>query len=224
MSEQPNLPPLDDQQVLRYLRQHPEFFNRHPELLTEISLPHPETGQAVSLIERQIAILREQKAALDRKLRGLTATARSNENLFERIAALILGLIDASAVEEVLERLYESLRQDFHADAIELHLFEAGVANTPLHELFAGVLEGRQPRCGHFSTPQRQALFTRQGEAIASATVIPLHGREGQPLGLLGIGSIDERRFHPEMGTAFLSHLGAVLSGLLLKVHGQDGR
>lgn len=222
MSEQPPSANLDENQIVRYLRQHPDFFDRHPGLLTELTLPHPDNGEAISLVERQLGILREQKAVLDRKLQHLTTTARSNENLFARIESLILGLIDASAVEQVLEHLYESLRQDFHADAIELQLFENPDSRARLQESFSVTLESREPICGHLSDQQRLTLFPRQADEIASAAVIPLCGRGHDCLGLLGIGSIDAKRFHPEMGTAFLSHLGAVLSSLLLKVRAQD--
>ena len=50
---------LSDDDVVRYLRNHGDFFGRHPTLLTDLSLPH-DSGQAISLVERQVAILRER--------------------------------------------------------------------------------------------------------------------------------------------------------------------
>ena len=56
--------------IVRYLRDHPEFFETHLDLLADMILTH-ESGKAVSLIEHQVSILRDQndqhKARLDRK-------------------------------------------------------------------------------------------------------------------------------------------------------------
>ena len=65
-----DLPPLSDQAVLNFLRQSPDFFLRHPSALSELSLPH-ESGQAVSLIERQIDILRERNMTMRRRMNEL---------------------------------------------------------------------------------------------------------------------------------------------------------
>ena len=41
------------QDIANYLTSHPDFFDQHPELLATLQLPHPQNGQAISLIERQ---------------------------------------------------------------------------------------------------------------------------------------------------------------------------
>ena len=51
---------------------------------------------------------------------------------------------------------------------------------------------------------------------MESAALIPL-GKKGR-IGLLGIGSQEGNRFHPGMGTLFLTHLGELLE-LLLAEH-----
>ena len=59
--------PPSDQSVLDFLRQSPDFFLRHPSALSELSLPH-ESGEAVSLIERQIDILRERNVTMRKRM------------------------------------------------------------------------------------------------------------------------------------------------------------
>ena len=39
--------------IARYLRTHPQFFDQHPELLESINVPHPYGGRAIPLAERQ---------------------------------------------------------------------------------------------------------------------------------------------------------------------------
>ncbi|MDH3972407.1 MAG: DUF484 family protein, partial [Gammaproteobacteria bacterium] len=53
-------------------------------------------------------------------------------------------------------------------------------------------------------------------QAIESVALIPLGPKVS--LGLLAIGSREASRFHPGMGTLFLTHLGE-LTGLLLADH-----
>jgi len=204
---------LNDADVADYLRRHPDFFLRHDYLLTDLELPHDAKG-AVSLIERQVAVLREQRQELKRKLLHLTQTARDNEHLLERIEQLILGLLEARGDAALLRHLREGLRENFHADAVELKLFDG--SSTKERELFAKVIERGEPVCGHIAPPQAQYLFGKAADELASGAVIPLFGAASPHcLGVLGIGSIDPRRFHAEMATTFLRYLGAVVARLL---------
>lgn len=216
MSTQPletNPVTLSDATVADYLRRHPDFFLRHDYLLTDLELPHDAKG-AVSLIERQVAVLREQRQELKRKLQHLTQTARDNEHLLERIEQLILGLLESRGSEALLRRLREGLREDFHADAVELKLFAGD--GTKARESFTKVIERGEPVCGHIAPAQAQFLFGKAADELASGAVIPLFAPDsGQCLGMLGIGSVDPRRFHAEMGTTFLRYLGAVVARLL---------
>ena len=64
-SAQDLLPSVDDPSVTQYLQQHPDFFERHPQLLTRLRLQHPRNGTTISLIERQVDVLREKHAELE---------------------------------------------------------------------------------------------------------------------------------------------------------------
>ena len=46
--------------IARFLRTHPQFFDQHPELLESIHVPHPYGGRAIPLSERQTFALREK--------------------------------------------------------------------------------------------------------------------------------------------------------------------
>jgi uncharacterized protein YigA (DUF484 family) len=219
MSEQKAAVELSEREVADYLHRHPDFFSRHEELLLQMQLPHPQTGQAVSLVERQVGALREQKQQLREQLRQLTLAARTNEQLMGRFQQMILSLIDSDSLDSAVSYIREALREDFHADAVELLLFDrSGQANSIASDdvrlkPFSGILEGRHTVCGHLRPEQLELLFGKEGADIASAVVIPLCEEDDRPcLGLLGIGSIDANRYHPQMGTMFVSHLGAVMN------------
>lgn len=223
MSEVQEQPKITEQQVADFLQQHPDFFTRHEGLLHQLRIPHTDSGKAVSLIERQVDLIREQKQDLKHQLQQLTQAARNNEALLQRFQVLILNLIGSDSMEEATRYVRDALQQDFHADAVEVLLFERPghsdniASDDPRLRPFARILQGRQPVCGHFSREQLGLLFGTRSEEIASAVMVPLCEDSLRPcIGMLGIGSIDAKRYHPEMGTVFLSHLGSVMNRIFL--------
>ena len=215
--------PLEEKTVAEYLRSNPEFFQNNPSLLASLEIPH-SCGPAISLVEHQIKVLRDQNAQLKRKLMDLVHVARDNNRLNERLHQLTLGLINANSLENLLDTLRDNLEGEFSADTVTLRL--AGVSDARARECgvetyaadaalvhFESFLKSCQPQCGRFKKAQLTYLFGDQAEAIESAALIPL-GRDSAQ-GLLAIGSQEPSRFHPGMGTLFLTHLGELM-GLLL--------
>ena len=91
---------LTDDDVARYLRNHPGFFLKHEDLLAEIKLSQ-DTGKAVSLTERQVNILRERNMEMRSRLSGLLENAQRNDVLFEKTKALVLALVEAKRADEL---------------------------------------------------------------------------------------------------------------------------
>lgn len=228
MTSQANAEPQhsepDASQVHDYLANHAEFFNEYPELLADLQLSHA-SGKAVSLIERQVQVLREQNHDLKQRLLELVDVARDNDRLNERLHNLTLELIGAGSLAELVESLEHQLRNEFMADAIILHLpdldesrqRETGaqplVIDDHLRELLPTPLTENKPQCGRLKQAQAEFLFGEQAAAIESSAVIPLG--ENACGGLLTIGSREVNRFNPCMGTVFLMHLGELLVRLL---------
>ncbi len=86
--------------VSDYLKNNPEYFNEHPEILSELRIPH-ESGSAVSLVERQVSVLREQNDQARKRLHELIEIARQNEDLARRMHQLALTLMDADDPKDI---------------------------------------------------------------------------------------------------------------------------
>lgn len=210
--------------VAEYLRTHPDFFEKHAALLTILRVPH-KCGAAVSLVERQVSVLREQNQQLRRKLVELVQVARDNDRLIERMQCLTLALMDATSMEDVLHTLHDVLRNDFPCDAVAVRLFfeqggdlvvtnDAFISrNNPHLAAFERVLKTRRPLCGRLKPAQMRFLFGAQADDIQSAIVILLG--EQNNYGLLAIGSHDSNRFHSGMGTAYVTRMGELISRAL---------
>jgi uncharacterized protein YigA (DUF484 family) len=211
-----------EQAVAEYLTEHPEFFASHPELLESLRIPHP-CRPAVSLVERQIMQFREQNAQLRSRLLDLVSVARENDCLSARMQRLTLTLIEAAGLDELLQGVKGVLRDEFNADFAALRLAAEPVEQPLVREEefftldalspFESVLRSDRPLCGQLSADQADCLFGDTAASVASAALIPLLGIGWS--GILSIGSRDVNRFHPGMGTLFLSRMGELVSHAL---------
>lgn len=228
MSTQQNtsrVPSVDvaEEDVVALLMAQPDFFDRHPQVLAQLTLPHAPGGGAVSLIERQVQILRTRNTRIERKLRELITMARANDALIKRVHQLSLRMIRASGTGAVLEALEASLRDDFAADYSVLTLFaesgqtsEAGFVRSAARngdalKPFNSFLSSKTPRCGQLSDAQREFLFS--DKPVGSAALVPLNAES--PQGFLAIGSRNAQHFHPTMSTDFLGNIGSVVGAAL---------
>jgi uncharacterized protein YigA (DUF484 family) len=100
-----NTPNADD--VIRFLAENPNFFDQHPEALSELSISHVSDG-AVSLVERQVAVLRERNAELRRRFDHLLARAEQNEVLLSATQEVIASMA-ARGEHEQISTLFTSL-------------------------------------------------------------------------------------------------------------------
>lgn len=208
-------------QVAEYLLSHRDFLARHPEVLGELELPH-ETGAAVSLVERQIRVLREQAQNYRRQLQDLIEVARENDHLGRRLHRLTLALIEAGEFDELVNILQDELRDQFKADAVELKLFAADElqahAAEPGPALFREFMTKGKPSCGRLEKAQLDYLFGSQAGETGSAALIPL--QTPALMGVLAIGSRDAGRFNAGKGIDFLTRLGELVERSLQSVSG----
>jgi len=217
----------DEERIERFLTLNPDFFERHQPLLARMRLPHMRTGSTVSLVERQVEVLRDQKTDADRRLAEFIAVARANDQLAERIHRFTRRLLRATTAASAMTALEASLREDFDAFHSVL-LLTAPVASLEgsyepfLRKLaaddanmrtFEALLATGKPRCGQVRDTQRDFLFGPEAASIGSVALVPLC--EGGSLGLLALGSAERERFHPGMSTEFLKRMGELITDAL---------
>ena len=215
---------LSETEIAGYLRQHPDFFERHVPLLLRLRLPHPTGSATISLVERQVALLRQRNDELERQLKDLVAVAKANNALVDNIHALSVKLMRAHGVPAKLEALENSLREDFGAERAVLVLFAHAespeLARPGFVKLlerdaealkpFATFLRSARPRCGALRERQKALLFDREADSIVSAAMVPLGEAASQ--GFLTVGSGDPDHFHPGQSVDFLSRLGELVA------------
>ncbi|MCW8883943.1 MAG: DUF484 family protein [Motiliproteus sp.] len=220
---------VSEQQVVDFLKQHPEFFNQHQHLLEDLHIPHQRAG-TVSLVERQTSILRQQNRAMNAQIDELIDTARHNDLQFDKTRRLIINLLEAHNLDEAIVAIDEGLCQNFNGDVVQLILFgdpnalQANnlkvVTREEADPHLADLIESDWAICGSLNDKERHFLFDDRASKVLSAAAVPLVC--GKPIGFLAIGSFEANYFHSSMGTLFLNYIGEVLSRVCYRLAGPE--
>ena len=210
--------------VAAYLRKNPEFLEEFPDVLESLHLNH-NSGVAVSLIEHQVERLRQKNQDLDRQLNQLVHVAADNEQLMTRLHQLTLELMLIDSRREFFTHLGNSLLNDFNADILQICLVDPDIAteagedvkylraDDPEVERFRAYMDKNRSVCGRLGESKLEFLFGSKARWVQSTALVPL-GEKGEH-GMMAIGSSDDTRFYPGMGTLFLDLLANVISSSL---------
>jgi len=218
---------LSAEAVCDYLESHPDFFERHNNLLGVMELPH-EVGGTVSLVERQISMLRQKDMKLERQLKELIQVARDNDVIAAKVHEFSLQLLSSASLDDTITAVEEAVRSGFGADQAVLVLFgdpdafkDVGSGRffraVPRDDAelkpFATFLAGNGPRCGQARDTQMDYLFRDDAPEVGSVALVPLG--EKAEVGFMAIGSTDADRFHPGMSIDFLARVGDLVAAAL---------
>lgn len=216
---------LSSVEVEYYLRKNPGFFNEHLDLLEHISIPHP-SGNAVSLISKQLEIFRSRHQEMETQLTTLIEIARDNDTALLRMHKLTLALLDAQTLQEVIANLNSVLSDYFFTDFVAVRIIkhhpEPTIADlfiepgSDLIKPFIKELTNNQPSCGRPTLAQARVLFGEAAAEVKSCAIVPMTFTELE--GLIAIGSREEGRFHYSMGTLFLTQMSELIGTRLISL------
>ncbi len=216
--------PLDPEHVADFLQRNPHFFEAHQDLLTELSLPH-ESGGAVSLIERQVAVLRERNMDMRHRLSKLLDNARENDKLFDKTKRLVLTLVEGQDMGDIIDALFYCFDKEFNIQFTTLYLFgnadkvpSSQARVVPLSEArqhIGTLLKSNRAMCGTLSQKEMEFLFGKYAGEIGSVATVPL--AHGAVFGILAIGNRDPNYYRSSMGTLFLGYIAEILNRILPK-------
>ncbi len=207
--------------VAVYLRRHPDFLDKNPEILAAMLPPTRRDGDGV--VDFQRVMVEKLRAEVDR-LRSaeyeLVSLGRSNMHHQGRVHAAALALLGSTTLEHLIELIGTDLAVDLDVDAATL-CFEAppnagpdGVACRGLRLVPRGAVErlldgGKSIVLLADETGDRD-LFGEAASLVRSQALIRIEPRRGAPFGILALGSRQPEKFHPGQGTELLAFLGRV--------------
>lgn len=212
--------------VAEHLRQNADFFTQFPDLLEALTLPH-RSGGTISLVERQIEVLRDKNTRLESRLNTLIDVARQNNETQQQLHQLAVEVLARDNLNDALTVLTERLANQLSVDHVEARIFSdkqhpvRNISDSYLltsesaQQALDDFTPAIEPFCGRLKPAQLKRLFGKQAEKIGSCGLIPL--RCGPLYGLVALGSNDEHRFNPGMDTLYLQRLGELVSAALLR-------
>ncbi|KUJ73060.1 DUF484 family protein [Thiomicrospira sp. WB1] len=215
---------LHAEDVAEYLNHNRQFFHVFPSLLGELSIPHPKTGEEISLLERQVHQLRQQRDQLQTEVDTLKDVVGENGQLLHKVYAMAYRLLAAQTNDAAVAEIYQTMDRVFEVEAMTLVTWEMPSESVPgLHQLglsqqwsqsLKNALEPGEPRCGFLEPGWQDGLFQTQA-AMQTVCVMPLG--EQRVWGALALGASSDR-FHPDLGTYFLTVMGQMISARLARL------
>ncbi|MBL9034453.1 MAG: DUF484 family protein [Rhodospirillaceae bacterium] len=208
-------------QVIAYLRRHPDFLFRHPELLDIQASParHKES-QVVDLQHFMVERLRQDVAKLRANQDEIIANSRDNLGTQERIHKAVLAMLEAETFEEFIDIITGDLVLLLEVDVVCLCIERTeGYNRRPrlegLELLEQGAVDrimgkGRQVLLRDEAVGDPE-VFGGAAELVRSDALLRLKPSKAAPNALLAFGTRHPGYFHPGQGTELLSFLGRII-------------
>ena len=217
---------LNDNHVLSYLQEHPDFFERQASLLGSIRMQSSHGGRAISLQERQMEVMREKHKVLEAKLAELIHIARDNDAIVDKMHHWTRELLIAEDLGKLPELVLSSLSSHFNVPLTALRLWGVKTAFTYLPVAAAVPVETitltnsmMLPYCGMNSDFQAATWLPDEGHQARSLALLPLRvGADPKSFGLIVLGSPDPERFKSSMQTAYLASIAEIASAALSRL------
>ncbi len=212
------------EEVVNYLSHNPRFFHIFPDLLEELSIPHPKSGQAVSLLERQVFQLREQRDSLKVEVDTMTDIAGENGQIFHKVQRFTKALVAAVTDQGSVDCIYQQMQNDFAVDQVAMLSWEVprtslnGISQLGISQTWSTTMKSSltfgKPVCGLVENEWQKGLF-RCDDCMHSVCLLPLgNEKSGKVWGVLALGSHNDR-FHPDLDTYFLKMMADLISARL---------
>jgi uncharacterized protein YigA (DUF484 family) len=208
--------------VREFLRDNPDFLDKNTDILETMVLSH-NSGKAVSLVERQVGVMRDRNKEMRSRLDNMLQTAKDNDLLFEKTKRLVLNLLEAKTLSALIEAVYDSLGKDYGIEFYSLTLLGdetklprtmARIASTEKANERIGMLIGaNRTVCGVLREDEMVFLFGERGRQVGSVAAVPL--RYDSLYGILAVGNSDPNFYKSSMGTLFLSYIAEILNRVL---------
>ena len=196
---------IDPKDVEIFLLDNPDFFVSREAILSELDFKH-NSGNASSLLERQIKRLREEQNTLIDLLTSFVDEAKVNEDLFIKSKNLTLSILEATNEEEITQKIEKEFTKNFGVDECSLRFFDNSDISK-LEEQTELSLHKGSIHCGSFSSEKLSILF--ENTLVQSAVIAVLvHGKK---IGLLQLGSHNRAKYLGDEDTTFIEYVRDVL-------------
>ena len=204
---------MNEQSVREYLLQHPDFMQRHPDVLPVAK------GKVKDFRDAQLAKMQADNQLLKQRQQQWVNALHDNQHLSSAFWQHAADLARCNSYKQVLAVLEHMLFEELDFPIYALKLMPPSNKRPVPEEnrLQAGFkwIETQAWACAHLP----KSMNTWLPEAYESHLVLPLL-RQGQFLGVWVLASKQVDYFHPEQDTTYLKAFVQVLSATLARIMG----
>jgi uncharacterized protein len=208
-------------QIMRYLRDHPDFLDRHPDALRLLRAPSREIRDGVLDFQHfMLERLRRDVVHLHDEQASLIAASRGNLASQVRVHKAALAMLRAGSFEQLLQTVTTDLAVLIDVDVVTLAVESATTPTMRLpmpgiHLLRSGMVEALlgAERDALIATGVHgdPALFGAACGLVRSQALLRLSFSRTSPIGLMCLGTRNPETFCPGLGTELLTFLARVL-------------
>lgn len=216
---------LDATAVAGWLRDHPDFLVKHPDLAQVLAPPSPHQGNgALDLQAFMLERLRRDVAQLTSTREALIQATRENMTITGRVHEAVLLMLDATTFEHLIHIATQDCAELLGVDAVSLCVEAADgampkVSTQGVFALPHGAVD-RLIGPGRAVQLREQALHTDvlygpAASLVQSDALVRLEFSAAAPIGLLALGARETGKFHAGQGTELLSFFAKALARLI---------
>ena len=213
---------IGTEEVIEFLKANPDFFEENADILADLNFVHETSGGAVSLIQRQVELLRNHLSQNREKLSELARNAKHNESLLKRFQELCVALATAEDHNHTLNILQRTICLDFGLSLLEVLVVE-GTWENPGEQIvelskedyrtFSSSIYNLPIYLGKAPDKLRETVLAEKNELARSTALIKINYAKHE--GYILIGSKDEHHFQDDMGTEFVNFIGDYVNAVL---------
>ena len=213
---------LAKEDVSDYLILNPDFLIENPQVLDSIKIVH-DSGVAVSLIQKQVEILRSNYNSTTNNIMNILEVAKTNEKIFSLTKKLILALINSSKKEDIISITEKAFIADFKATSCKLLFFDKNTKVFPKSRvkdpseatrILGNLLKSGKVYSGPLQLQESNFIFNNRWKIIEAA-LVPLSASSF--VGLLALGSDVIGKYNKTQDTLFLDFIAEIISNLIEK-------
>lgn len=216
---------LTDAQVVRFLRENPDFLERYPQLLSVIRAPERQFedadeagGEVVDLQGAMLSRMRSELAQREEQSSELIDASRANLQSQNRVHAAVIAILSARSLDHMIEILTIDLAGLLNVDAVALCLeggmvtptSAQGVRVVPVATIDK-ILDVSRTVSLRENVEGDRRIYGEAAGLVRSEAMLRLSVREDAPCALLAMGSREPDRFHTGQGSELLTFLARIL-------------
>ncbi len=206
------------QEIIDYLRANPSFFERHEDLLAELSLG--DANSITPFYERQLQVLKDRIKHHQATIDFIVDSVKNNQKLESDFLQMAVGLLvqeqNGDSPVQTVDRL---MKRQFDVGEIVIMLKsdETDSGQLRYDAVCQRVMHKGSVCDDRLSSDLRESIFGKGNDSVQSCAFIPLLF-EDELLGVMALGSHSRARFQPDVGVMFLDRLGLLIGGY---IHGR---